>query len=254
MALLRDGSAQGGHQDHLEVLLLRRPAGSAFAASAEVFPGGSVDPADLEPSWQELLDGGADQLAVDPGLAVAAIRETFEECGVLLARERGGLPSSPRALAALAPLRQGPGAAVPRALLEGMRRAGLRPAWEDLHFCAHWVTPEGLPRIFDTRFFLAGLPPGQDPSLVDQGEVDAMRWAEPGAALAEAEQGRTLLLPPTRSLLSQLKSQPSVAAALRAAAGWRVDRIQPRLEEMTSERYPGLDLDATSGTGPGGGG
>ncbi|MGH7692607.1 MAG: NUDIX hydrolase [Candidatus Dormibacteria bacterium] len=254
MALLRDGPWSRRRRAHLEVLLLRRPARSAFAASAEVFPGGAVDPADLELSWHGLLDGGADQLAVDPGLVVAAIRETFEECGVLLARERGGRACSPTAFAALAPLRQGPGAADPRALLEGMRRVELRPAWEDLRYCAHWVTPEGSPRIFDTRFFLAALPPGQCPSLVDQGEVDSMRWAEPRAALAEAEQVRTLLLLPTRSLLSRLMPQPSVAAALRAAAGWRVDRIQPRLEDVTSNRYPGLDLGATSGIGPGDGG
>jgi hypothetical protein len=132
----------------------------------------------------------------------------------------------------------------PEEFQAGLRRSGLRPAWEDLTFCAHWVTPAGMPRIFDTRFFLASLPPGQEPHPDAGGELTSMRWVVPEQALREAAEGRCLLLPPTRSVLAHLAAHASVAEAQASARASRVQRVRPRLEEITAERYPGLDLEA----------
>ncbi|MGC2191003.1 MAG: NUDIX hydrolase [Candidatus Dormiibacterota bacterium] len=249
MALLREPAGSAAEKG-LEVLLMTRPATSSFAAGAEVFPGGSVDAADLEPGWARLDDGPNLNQQVERHLLVTAVRETFEECAVLLARDAGGNPCPPHLLAGLAPLRRRTQGRNQDGFLAGLQGAGLRPGWEDLAFCAHWVTPQGLPRIFDTRFFLAALPAGQEPIQDDPGELESMRWVRPGMALREAARGQTLLLPPTRAVLEQLADQPSVAAALRAARGSRVQRVQPKLDEITSSRYPGLDIRAVLGQDP----
>jgi 8-oxo-dGTP pyrophosphatase MutT (NUDIX family) len=238
VALLRQGC------QHLEVLLLGRPAESHFAAGAEVFPGGAVDPSDSDPGWRKPSEGMARGAAVTTRILVAAVRETFEECGVLLARDQAGKPWPPERLPELTGLRRRIHDGHPEEFQAGLRRAGLRPAWEDLAFCAHWVTPAGMPRIFDTRFFLAALPPGQEPDPDPGGELTSMRWVAPAQALREAEEGRCLLLPPTRAVLAELSAHTAVAAALAAARSSRVQQVRPRLAEITAERYPGLDLEA----------
>jgi 8-oxo-dGTP pyrophosphatase MutT (NUDIX family) len=227
----------------LEVLLLSRPADSRFAPGAEVFPGGAVDPSDSDPGWRQPSGSLAQTAAVPTRILVAAVRETFEECGVLLVRDSAGLPCQLELPPELAGLRRRIHDGHPEEFQAGLRRSGLRPAWEDLAFCAHWVTPAGMPRIFDTRFFLAALPLGQEPDQDAGGELTSMRWVAPEQALREAAQGRCLLLPPTRSVLAQLSAHATVAAALAAARAGRVQRVRPKLEEITADRYPGLDLE-----------
>lgn len=229
---------------------MTRSATSSFAPRAEVFPGGSVDAADLDPAWSQLDDGPNLNQQVERCLLVTAVRETFEECAILLARDAGGNPCPPHLVAELAPFRHRIQGRNQDVFLAGLQAAGLRPGWEDLVFYAHWVTPQGLPRRFDTRFFLAALPAGQKPIQDDPGELESMRWVRPEVALREAVRGQTLLLPPTRAVLEQLADQPTVAAALQAAKGSRIQRVQPKLEEITSIRYPGLDIRAVLGQDP----
>ena len=228
----------------LEVLLLSRPADSRFAPGAEVFPGGAVDPSDSDPGWRLPPAAPALPAAVTTRILVAAVRETFEECGVLLARDAAGRPCPPELLSELAGLRRQIHDGHPEEFRPGLMRCGLRPAWEDLTFCAHWVTPAGMPRIFDTRFFLTALPPGQEPDPDAGGELTSMRWVAPGQALREAAEGRCLLLPPTRAVLARLSAHTTVPAALAAARAGRVQRVRPKLEDITADRYPGLDLEA----------
>ncbi len=228
----------------MEVLLLTRPANSTFAPRAEVFPGGSVDVTDLDPGWAELGTEVDSNPEFERHLLVAAVRETFEECGVLLVRDKSGHPCPPKLVAQLASLRRRSQAGAPERFLVSLTEAGVRPGWEDLVFCAHWVTPEGLPRIFDTRFFAAALPQGQEPSLDTPGEVESLRWSRPSAALGEAYRGQTQILPPTRAVLELLETHSTVAQALGAIRGSRIERVQPKLEEVTSARYPGLDPEA----------
>jgi len=144
-----------------QVLMMRRPGGADFAPGAHVFPGGSVHPEDA---------GSGDEAAA------AAIRELFEELGILLARSGRGFAIDDDC--ARIRLRLQHGVSFPRALHE----AGLDPAIDELHHFATWITPEALRRRFDTRFYLAHMPAGQTVHP-QPGEVDDWLWIEPREAL-----------------------------------------------------------------------
>ena len=240
MVLVRQAPESPGR---LEVLLLERPASAHFAPSALVFPGGSVHMADADPGWSALVAGAP---SADPraprALAVAAIRECFEETGVLLAQDRGGGPPAPAVLADLEPARERLRDGDAFAFRPALERAGLRLALDPFPLVGHWITPAELPRRFDTRFFLAGLPAGQTAVADPRGEHVSQRWLPPAAALADGAHGTTHLLPPTRAVLQDLLGPGTVAAALVAAAGREVVSHCPRLEDLTPERYPDLDL------------
>lgn len=223
--LVRDGDDGQG----IEAFMLRRTAGAAFAAGFYVFPGGKVDPADggeaVEPLSAGLDDATASRLlgVERGGLAywVAAIRECFEEAGVLLACGRDGSPPRPR---------EADRELVHRgelALVDLCRRDDLVLDTGALRYVAHWITPVEEPRRFDTRFFLAAAPDGQV-GRHDDGETDDSRWVRPAEALARAEAGELMLLPPTISTLRFLAGCASVADALaRADAAGPPPRILP---------------------------
>lgn len=241
LALLRAGATGTTPQ----VLLLGRPASASFAPSTQVFPGGALDESDREPGWHQLLPSGTEagwDPRADLPVRIAAIRETYEECGVLLARDSGGLPGNPQQLAELELTRARMRRREPGLLLPALTRAGLLPAVDEIVFCAHWVTPEGLPKRFDTRFFLAALPPGQEPSPDPLGEHESLRWVGPAQALEEASRGECQLLPPTRAVLAWLADSTGVEDALRRARGSAITTVRPDLGDVTAARYPGLDL------------
>ena len=233
-----------------EVLLLSRPATAKFAPGTQVFPGGSVDPADEDPLWAPLL--GSDSTAPDastpaPSIKLAGVRETYEESGVLLARGSGGAPCTRAQLAAVEVVRPQLRSGDAPALRRILETVGLQPDLVGLVFCAHWITPEGLPRRFDTRFFMAALPPGQIPAADPMGEHSSMRWVDPGTALEEARQGLCQLLPPTRAVLAQIACSHAVEEALATARESPVVTIQPQLGDVNPERYPGLDISTLRG-------
>lgn len=198
----------------IEVLLLQRAERGDHNSGAWVFPGGLVDPGDR----------------ADAALAFqrAAVRECFEECGILLARERGGSwPSlDAAARAELAGLR--PRVASGELGFEAVcQRFGLQPSYGALHFIAHWLTPMGRAKRFDTRFFLALMPPGQV-ALHDAHETLDHVWIAPAEALSPRNARR--LMTPTRATLEQLLPFDSVQALQAWAAQPRtVERILPRL-------------------------
>jgi glyoxylase-like metal-dependent hydrolase (beta-lactamase superfamily II)/8-oxo-dGTP pyrophosphatase MutT (NUDIX family) len=180
VVLLRPGP------DGLEVLLTHRPATMVFAGDMHVFPGGAVDPADTD-------FGG------DLAFEVAAVRELFEEAGVLLAEPRGSAPDPEAVTAARAALLDGSAtmAQVAERLDMTLRFALLAPL-------SQWVTPPFVERRFDVRFFAALLPPGAQPSFVG-GEVLAHRWITPRAALEARAVGEIGLWVPTSVTLQQLQ-------------------------------------------------
>jgi 8-oxo-dGTP pyrophosphatase MutT (NUDIX family) len=232
VALLRDDPAGG-----LQVYMIRRARSMAFAAGAYAFPGGSVDARDRslgeapDGTWAGPSPAGwGTSLGVDPALAVelvcAAVRETFEEAGVLLAgpgpdtvtadvtddgweADRRGLVERTQSFADL--LRR-------RRLV--LRSDLLRP-W------AQWITPEAEERRFDTRFFVAALPAGQRARDVS-GEADRVAWVRPADALRAARDGEIFMLPPTMVTLVELAAFDCVDAALAAPR-----RVRPRLPEVT---------------------
>jgi 8-oxo-dGTP pyrophosphatase MutT (NUDIX family) len=216
--------------DGVEVLMLRRPATMAFAPGAYVFPGGSVDEADADtgiawhgPSAADIgarLGASADTARA---LVCAAVRETFEEAGILLAGPPGGGlaaaedPSWEDDRAALV------AGSITLAGLLAQRglvlRADLLTPW------ARWITPEAEFRRFDARFFAAAIPSGQR-AVGHHSEVDHVAWIRPSAALEAARAGSMNLLPPTATTLNEFLSYGAVAEIM--AARRTVSPVRPR--------------------------
>jgi 8-oxo-dGTP pyrophosphatase MutT (NUDIX family) len=234
VVLLRDvPGGDGGSAP--EAYLLRRVATMAFAASMFVFPGGSVDPRDEElpdSAWAGPAPAAwAGPLSCDEALArslvCAAIRETFEESGVLLA--------GPTA-AEVVPDTSGEDWEADRlalldrslSLAELLQRRGLVLRTDLLRAWAHWVTPEVEPRRYDTRFFLAAMPGSQRTRDVG-GEADRVTWITPSTALSEHAAGRMAMLPPTIVTLAELAAYPTVAAVLAAGTQRDVRPILPKV-------------------------
>jgi len=234
--LLRDGTAG------IEVFLLKRHGLSDVLGGAYVFPGGKVDAQDAQ--LAPLLDRPAAQLHAalgEPGLTpaeaaalhVAAVREVFEETGALFAPV-----SSAAAQDAWAQLRAGRSfAEVLQQLGAGLTTTGLAP-W------SRWITPlvgGVLRKRFDTRFFVAAVPAGQQP-VHDQHEATESTWLTPGAALQQYWNGEIQLAPPQIMSLSHLARLPDVAAALAHARSRLPPCIQPEAFQRGGLRvvcYPG---------------
>jgi 8-oxo-dGTP pyrophosphatase MutT (NUDIX family) len=202
-------AAHGG----LEVLLLQRAERGDHNSGAWVFPGGLVDAADR-----------ADEART---FQRTALRECFEECGILLARDDSGAwPAfDAAARAELAALRREVVASAV-SIEEVCRRFALRPAYDALHLFSHWLTPMGRAKRFDTRFFAALAPAGQE-ALHDAQETTDHVWITPAEALSARNSRR--LMTPTRTTLAEIAPLDSVAAFQTwAARPRRVERILPR--------------------------
>ncbi len=245
--LVRDAPPDraSGHPGGLEVFMLRRNLRSDFVGGAYVFPGGGVDDhdryADLESVCQGRRDADAsDQLGVPAGgLAfwVAAIRESFEEAGVLLAYDghdhgHDGLIrlEDPATVERFAEHRR----AVDRGerrLVEVCQLEGLRLAVDSMYYFAHWITPEGPSRRYDTRFFVARAPDAQVP-IHDDREVIANLWIRPGDALAANRAGEfEMILPTVRTLIALERFDTADELMAHAAAIGQIPGVLPRIVE-----------------------
>ena len=235
MLLRPAAGAAGEGSPGLQVYMLRRTSSMAFAPGAYGFPGGSVDERDAHagvawagPSaadWGRML-GAPPELA--QALVCAAVRETFEESGVLLAGPDGG--------AVVAGTSGEDWESGRRALLAGsvslaelLRRRGLVLRGDLLSPWSRWITPVTEERRYDTRFFTAALPAGQRARDVG-GEADATAWVEPGEALAAAGRGEISLLPPTAVTLAQLRECGQVSLVLAAER-----HITPLMPEVIAD-------------------
>jgi 8-oxo-dGTP pyrophosphatase MutT (NUDIX family) len=245
IVLLRDRVRGEGP---LEVLLLERHLDSDFAGGALVFPGGKVDHADRHldaarwtgrdpKGWRERL--GTETDADARGLLVAAVRETFEEAGVLFANREDGEPVTPDELHS-ASFRE-----ARHRLCARDERWDWRRWLEDealvldlraLEFWSWWVTPEGQHKRFDTRFFLAVLPPGQA-AAQDGVETTSLGWWRPEEALAAHEREDVMIIFPTRRNLEALARYATAEEARQAAQAGEVDtrRIQPEVVRVDGE-------------------
>jgi 8-oxo-dGTP pyrophosphatase MutT (NUDIX family) len=218
VVLLRDGASG------VEVLLLvRRPHGSDPFSGASVFPGGVVDPADeaaelapprsgfdAERARREL--GESVSAALLRSLYVAACRELFEEAGILLARDAVGRPVEARTVASLDAERRHLQAGN-TGFAEILAREQLTLGLDTLLPFAHWITPEQQRKRWDTRFFLAVAPPGQE-ALSDGTETSEAAWLTPPGALEAYHRGAILLAPPTYRVLEEVSTFPDTATAL----------------------------------------
>jgi 8-oxo-dGTP pyrophosphatase MutT (NUDIX family) len=215
-----------------EVYMLRRKPSMAFAPGAYVFPGGSVDQRDADEEvawagpgvdhWGQVFDAPPE---LARALVCAAVRETFEESGVLLA--------GPSADSVVADTTGEDWEADRRALLDRSVSLGEMLARRNLILRAdllcpwsRWITPAVEPRRFDARFFAAALPAGQRTRDVG-GEAAAVQWISPAGALAAGRAGQIQLWLPTAMTLAELAEYPDVAAVLAARR-----EVRPLLPEV----------------------
>jgi 8-oxo-dGTP pyrophosphatase MutT (NUDIX family) len=218
--LVRDGTHGA------EVFMVRRSLRLVFAGGAHVFPGGAVDDADREMErWcAGLTDEKASAVLGVPrgGLAfwVAAVRECFEEAGFLLAASPDGEPLAldDAASAERFAAHRWAVDAGERTMADVCASENIRLAVDGMHYVSRWITPEGPPRRFDTRFFVCTAPERQTP-LHDARETIAHEWVRPADALARNREGDVDLMVPTVHSLEWLADAADVAEVLRAAAG-----------------------------------
>ena len=204
-----------------EVLLLRRHRSSGFVPGAYVFPGGRVDRADENVAWPGTSEPAAEYW-------VAAVREVFEETGVLLARHpdekwSADASSDEQLEAWREKLMQGEADLAD--VLAG-RELTLDP--DALCYIAHWITPIAEPRRYDTRFFIAALPEGRS-AAADEREMTDMVWLSPREALARFEDGRLPMVFPTVRTLQLLAPFRSVGEVFAAFRNRVIEPVLPRL-------------------------
>jgi 8-oxo-dGTP pyrophosphatase MutT (NUDIX family) len=232
----------------LEVLLLQRNHSLKFMPGAYVFPGGSLDAADSSPELHAMCagpdDGAASRaLGVEQGgLAywIAAIREAFEEAGILLAYDAAGGVVDINGVAAeryrahrrSLDERHGDFGAI-------VRSEGLRLAADRLTYFGHWITPERVPRRYDTRFFLAIAPRGQE-AMHDNHETIAHVWLRPQDALEPRAREKLLLRFPTIKTLEELAHHATTSELVAALSSKRIVRpLLPRFASDGRQLLPG---------------
>ena len=246
VVLLRDAPGGG-----TEAYLQRRHRGLAFAGGKYAFPGGRVDPADAEPAadvWhgaspqQWAATFGVDSPHVARAHVVAVVRELFEETGVLLCVPD---PSATGARAVTEADRAQVGDGLPLADL--LRDLGCRLDADALRAWSRWLTPRFETRRFDTWFFVAALPPGQQPRVATS-ESHEGRWVAPQHAGSMLSSGELPMLPPTWWTLAQLARYETVAHALaerrdvvRYTVGWAKVGDDAVMVLPDDDRYPGDD-------------
>ncbi|MCI3951176.1 MAG: hypothetical protein K0R53_673 [Burkholderiales bacterium] len=243
VTLVRD-SAHGP-----EVLMLQRNFQSGFMPGMYMFPGGALDPEDYTREAAALCEGLGDRIASSVlkresgGLAywIAAIRESFEEAGILLAREANGKPLALDEPAVVARYRAHRHAlnAGEQSFIALVTTERLRLAVDQLVYFSHWITPVGAPRRYDTRFFVTRAPVGQAP-LHDNVEAINHAWMRPEAALAAHARGEFDMRTPTLKTLeafSRYRSVDALIGAMRALP--EIPPMLPRISRDGRRLLPG---------------
>lgn len=243
LILVRDG------RDGLEVFLMQRTRAADFVPGANVFPGGAVDDIDGHESSIAYCEGLDDivanrTLGLQQGALaywIAAVRECFEESGLLLATDGQG-----QYLDLEEPANQARYNELRRRLNAGeitfgelCRQGGIRLAVDRMLYFSHWITPLGLNRRYDTRFFLAVAPPAQT-ALHDDNETVASVWIRPHEALERNKNGDFTLVYATKVTLEELASYKSVDELVKHAATNR--KVQPILPRLATGRLGKMPL------------
>lgn len=234
--LLRD-------QPGFEVLMVKRHHQIDFASGALVFPGGKSHTGDHDPAWAEHVLGWDDHDAEQRGLRIAAIREVFEEAGILLAARRDGAPIGGEAC----PMetRQAVDAGTTH-FLDVVRDLDARLDLSRLTTFARWITPPLTPKRFDTWFYAVKAPDDQLAACDGRETVDA-EWIAPAEALRLAEAGARKVIFPTRMNLKLLAEAADAADAVARAAARSLVTVQPQIQERPHGRVLVLPPDAGYG-------
>ena len=239
--LLRDSARQG----EIEVFMMVRHYEIDFNSGALVFPGGSVDKGDQEIIANPALYSGGEGLdAATLSFRIAAIRETFEESGILLARPKGSkaLVDAKRA-SEIEAAHRADLCESKISFLKVLTDNGMVLALDELVPYAHWITPEGMPKRFDTWFFLAAAPQSRSAPMTARNSTDSI-WVSPREALEGGDSGRFKLPFPTTRNLIRLGKQPSVQAALDDSRGKAVVTVMPVMTKLNGGRQLRIPLEA----------
>src|SRR5579863_4274813 len=230
--LLRD-SVQG----EIEFFMMVRLHEIEFSSGALVFPGGGVDAGDREIiARPELYAGGEGFDANALSFRIAAIRETFEESGILLARPHGSRnPVDAKQAADIAGRHRAAVAERKTRFLDVLAESRLVLALDELVPYARWITPETMPKRYDTWFFLAAAPPDQLGAHDGRESTDSL-WLSPREAVAGGESGRFKLPFPTTRNLIKLGKQPNVKAAIEDARNSQVVTVMPVMTKLNGGR------------------
>ena len=218
--------------DETEVLMVARSYQIDFASGAYVFPGGKVSDDDSREEWSEYVTGDFDD--DERAVRIGGVREVFEESGLLIARDANapaGTHVSQAIVEKLAPHRH----AVDRgeeSFFELIREHGLIVCLDELVPYAHWITPDMMPKRFDTRFFIAIAPQGQD-ALHDGRETTEAVWLKPADVLAREKAGTATLLFPTRVNLEMLEDSGAADACISASRSRKIVTVLPVVEERS---------------------
>lgn len=209
----------------LEIFMVRRHTRSGFVGGHHVFPGGVVDDDDRDPQWVERCRGPFDPFAV------AAIRELLEEAGVLLAAHRGTgaevAIGGARVTAMARAVHEGK-----QRFLDACREEDLDLRVDDLALWSHWITPEGEPRRYDTRFFVAAAPADQE-AIHDDLELTDGTWGTPGHFLEQHKRGEIQMILPTVASLRSIETLSNTAEVFEVAAA--KGPIEPTAPELRRE-------------------
>jgi len=233
--LLRDDPA-------FEVLMVKRHHQIDFASGALVFPGGKSHAGDHDPAWADHASGWDRFDPEQRGLRIAAIREVFEEAGLLLAEHADGAP-----FADACPLEVREAVDAGRmAFLDVVRDLGVRLSLEALTVFARWITPPIMPKRFDTWFYAVRAPEGQLAACDGRETVDA-EWIAPGEVLRLAEAGERTVIFPTRMNLQLLGEAASAADAVARAQARDLVTVTPKVEVRPEGRVLVLPPEAGYG-------
>jgi 8-oxo-dGTP pyrophosphatase MutT (NUDIX family) len=229
-------------QKGLEVFMVVRHHQIDFASGALVFPGGKADPQDFEENLIPYLDGANEDTDMRAA-QVSAIREAFEECGILLARNSGSSEIiSGEKLAALQeyrePLNKGE-----ISLLAFLKEQALVLACDELTHFAHWITPPMMPKRFDTHFYLA-IAPADHIALHDGYESVDSVWIAPADAISEEAQGKRTIIFPTLRNLEKLATWNNLEDAISATLSSKVIPVLPWTEKREDGNYLCIPVEA----------
>ena len=238
VVIVRDGSSG------LEVFMLERHQGTGQAfAGAFVFPGGKVDPEDALTGWSSLAP--PTPAVPERAFWIAAVRETFEEAGLLIARPAGAiaLVGAADAKRLVAAERGQPRKGQSARFAETIARENLLLATDHMIHFGHWITPAWAPKRFDTHFFLTAAPVEQRQNF-DRSESAEGTWIRPAEALAQADAGKRTLVAVTRCTLELLATWATVAAATSGARLRNVVTVQPYMAETSAGRVLRIPVEA----------
>jgi len=230
-------------QPAFEVLMVKRHEKMAFAAGALVFPGGKIDPSDDDPRWVDHAGGYNDIPPEQRALRIGALRELFEETGILLATGRDGTTWNGSFDVAQARAALGAGETT---FLAIVREAGVTLDLTAMELFAHWMTPEAMPKRFDTFFFIVAAGIAQEAVSDGQETVD-VEWITPHEALRLGAAKQRTLAFPTRLNLKLLGDNEGVAQALEATRGRSIVTVRSRIEQRETGRVLTIAADAGYG-------